>query len=127
MYYRHKNTGMVYTSYKKELGNLASVTTANTPFAYIVKDSNVQKSTKPFPLSEKTYPLPKPLNVGKTFNRWGDWVTVNFTSIPEVEKIITERERVVATIPNDKTRQVEVDYIEALKVNLGELKDGRTT
>lgn len=49
-YYRHKNTCTVYTSYKKEAGGLASVTTANTPYPYLVWDANIEKSTTPFPM-----------------------------------------------------------------------------
>lgn len=122
IYARHRVTGMVYTSYKKEFGGLASVTTMNTPYPYLVKDINVEKSQKPWPTGNtKLYPVPAPQNKGKRFNRWGTWVEVNFKNPRTIEQMIMEREAIIAEIPNAEARQVESDYIAALKENLKEL------
>lgn len=48
MYYRHKENGTIYRTYRKERGGLASVTTDLTTAEYLVKDSNIEKSETPF-------------------------------------------------------------------------------
>ena len=122
MAFRHKRTKMPYLSVQFNHGShLAKVFTTGTPEGYIVRADNIEEYKDGRINNAVThYPIPEPRNDGSSFIR-EKWVTITTTNKNWLEQMIKDREKRLPTIPNDQTRQVEVDYIAALKYRLEEL------
>lgn len=122
MAFRHKHTKMPYLSVQfTEGSHLAKVTTTGTPEGYIVRADNIEEYKDGRVNNAIThYPVPEPRNDGSSFLR-EQWVTITTTNKRWLEQMIKEREARIPTIPNEQTRQVEVDYVAALKHRLEEL------